>query len=206
MKKRILFLCGIIFLASCAVKKTVYVSDLKESGGIALASECNYQRTIQVGDSLNITVACIVPEVVEPYNRAEAYIVNNSGAIDFPVLGNIHLQGLTLQAARDTLLALLNTQINNPTVHIRINDYKITVLGAVNRPGVYTFGDEKITILTVLGCAGDLLPTAKENDILVMREENGEMCYGRINLNKSTFFQSPFYILRPNDVVYVSSK
>src|SRR5690606_10602165 len=119
------------------------------------------------------------------------------------VLGTLTVGGMTRQELVNHLKEKLSTYIKNPIVNIDITNYKVTVLGEVNRPGTFTIPDERITLLEALGMAGDLNIYGKRNNVLVLREENGVRTYSKIDLTKSDFIDSPFYYLKQNDVVYV---
>lgn len=135
------------------------------------------------------------------------YLVDSSGQINFPVLGEISLRGLTLVAAEDTLQNRLLRYLESPLVNIRFLNYKITVLGEVNQPGTYSIPNQQITLLQALGLAGDMTIFGKRTNVLVIREKDGKREYGRINLNNSeSLFNSPFYHLQQNDVVYVEPR
>ena len=94
--------------------------------------------------------------------------------------------------------------LNNPTVIIRILNYKVTVLGEVKTPGTFTIPNDRVTLLDAIGIAGDLLITGSRTDVLVLREQKGEMIEYRIDLTQSDFLNSPVFYLQQNDVVYVA--
>jgi len=131
------------------------------------------------------------------------YLINSEGFIDFPFLGKLKLQGLTRQQAVDLLKDKLKPYLKDVIVVIRILNYKITVLGEVRNPGIFTIPNERITLLEALGIAGDLQITALRNNILVLREIDGKLTETRVDLTKKEFFNSSVYYLQQNDVVYV---
>ena len=140
-------------------------------------------------------------------DRNLGYLVDSTGNINFPVLGKIHLAGLTIVDAQDTLENRLEQTLSSPLVNIRFLNYKITVLGEVGRPGTYTIPNQQINLLEALGMAGDMTIFGKRTNVLVMRETDGVRKYGRINLNNSSsLFDSPFYHLQQGDVVYVEPR
>ena len=97
----------------------------------------------------------------------------------------------------------LKDYLKNPIVNIRFTNFRITVIGEVNRPSTFTFPDEKVTILEAIGMAGDLTPYGDRKDILVIREQNGTREFGKINLRNRQIFESPYFYLKQNDVIYV---
>jgi polysaccharide export outer membrane protein len=130
-------------------------------------------------------------------------LVTSEGNIEFPVIGTIHLAGLTRTQAIDLLKEKLALYIVNPTISLRILNFRITVLGEVRTPGTFTIPNERITLLEALGVAGDLLITGERQNILVIRDEDGKRKEYRLDLTQESLFSSPVYYLQQNDVVYV---
>ncbi len=131
------------------------------------------------------------------------YLINTAGNIDFPVLGKVKLANLTLEAAHDTLQHRIATYVTNPIVTIRFLNFKFTVLGEVIAPTTYTVSETQISILEALGKAGDLTLYGNRENILIIREQNGQREFGHINLRDRNVFQSPYFYLKQNDVIYV---
>jgi len=135
------------------------------------------------------------------------YLVDGQGRINFPVLGTLTLNNMSLIQAQDTIQQLLLPYLKGPLVNIRFLNYKITVLGEVAHPGTYTIPNQRINLLQALGLAGDMTIFGKRANVLVVREKSGKREYGRINMNDSKrLFDSPFYYLQQNDVVYVQPR
>jgi polysaccharide export outer membrane protein len=131
------------------------------------------------------------------------YLVGADGNIQFQDLGAIHVEGLTKAQLKDTLDLRLKKYLQNPYTTVRFLNYKITVIGDVARPSVYTIPSEKVNLLEALGLAGDLDVTARRDNVLIIREEDGVRSFGRIDLTKPDIFKSPFFQLKQNDVIYV---
>ena len=145
------------------------------------------------------------------YGRAAdtrlGYLVATDGTINFPVLGSLNLKDKTLAQAQDTIQHLLEPYLKGPLVNIRFLNYKVTILGEVAHPGTYTIPNQQINLLQALGLAGDMTIFGKRVNVLVIREKDGKRAYGRINMNNSEdLFESPFYNLQQNDVVYVQPR
>jgi polysaccharide export outer membrane protein len=221
-KKRY-FLPFLIFLmliiTSCASKKDIlYLQDYER---IATMTTGNFEPlVIRPNDILLINVASFDMEAAAPFNLiqpsrditqsrvgtnrdAQGFIVNADGTIEFPVLGTVMAGGKTRQELVNHLKNEISVYLKDPIINIEITNYKITVLGEVNRPGTYNIRDERITLLEALGYAGDLNIYGKRDNILVVREENGVRTYSVVDITKSNFMQSPFYYLKQNDVVYI---
>lgn len=219
MVKKLFAVVCLFLLFSCANKKEfVYFQDIK-----ALSSEAhNYEPVIKSDDILLIFVSSSTPELTKDFNlyafgvtekgtdiattqvRFQTYLVNNSGEIDFPVLGTIKLGGLTRAQAMDKLKTELKKFISDPIVNMRINNYKVSVLGEVLRPGSFAVASERITLLEALSIAGDLTVYGDRKNVLIIREIEGVKTYNYVDLTKADFFESPFYYLSQNDMVYVS--
>lgn len=229
MKKiNIIHLSSYIFLlfllTSCgSVKNVAY---LQNSDYIDLSrSEYLYDAHIMPKDVLTITVNTVNPEAAAPFNLTvptaystqslntvsqavlQTYLVDNEGIIDYPVLGRIKVGGLSKSECEkmihDKLLPYLNAT-ENPVVTVRMSNYKISVLGEVNKPGMFTVSNEKINILEALAQAGDLTIYGVRDKVKLIRESaSGKKEIIRINLNDAEIINSPYYYLQQNDIVYV---
>ena len=232
MKKKsfiIIFSFVLFFLSSCTSKKKLdYLQNIES---VALeASMKNAKSTIQPNDHLVIMVTAKDMDVVKPFNQnfssgqilqyslpsnnapaqsqtsasGPTYMVDSQGNIEFPVIGKINTENKTTEELRDILKKEISKYVVNPQVSVRNTNYKITVLGEVNRPGTYNIPDAQTTLLEVLGFAGDLSIYGNREDILVLRNIDGTMTKERIDLTKADFINSPFFYLKQNDVIIVS--
>lgn len=178
--------------------------------------EKKYEVVINPNDNLLITVNSINPEAVSIFNMVDlskstyastiayqGYLVDNDGVINFPVIGKLNVGGLTKKQAIELLEGKISQYIEHPTVNIRFMNYKVSVLGEVNRPGSFNIEDEKITILEALSRAGDMTIYGRRDNVLVVRENEGVKDFARVNLKSVDVFTSPYYYLQQNDVVYV---
>ena len=134
------------------------------------------------------------------------YLVNTDGMITMPILGKIKAQNLTLIELENFLVKKLKDEnhLSDPIVTARILNAKFTILGEVNKPGTYNFNEENISILQALGYAGDLTINGKRNNVLIIREENNIKTYATLDLTSKKWFDSPYYYIKPNDVIYVN--
>jgi polysaccharide export outer membrane protein len=137
----------------------------------------------------------------------QSYIVDNDGNIDFPLVGSLHLAGLTKNAAEQLIREKIKpylTETENPIVTVRMINYKISVLGELARPGMFTVASEKISILEALAQAGDLTVYGVRDRVKLIREDaTGKKEIHVLNLNDANIINSPYYYLQQNDVVYV---
>lgn len=232
-KKIVLFIFSVFLLASCKTReKTSSLNYFQNADQIATEASQNYTAsTIQEGDQFIILVTAKDMTVVKPFNQnyssAETiqssipsanqplssqenfagpiYVVDSEGVIDFPVLGKLQASGKTMVQFKDELRERITYYVKNPSVSMKITNYKVTVLGEVRNPGQYTVQGGKTTLLNALGLAGDLTTYGRRNDVLVVRNENGQITKERIDLMDSSFISSPFYYLKQGDVIYVSA-
>lgn len=135
----------------------------------------------------------------------QGFIVNQSGEIQLYKLGTIAVEGKTKKQLADTL-ALMYANLGllkNPYVEIRFLNYKITIIGEVNRPGPYSVPADKLTAFEAIGLAGDITLYGRRDNVLVVRETNGVRQFGRLNLQDPQVFKSPYYNLQQNDMLIV---
>jgi len=133
----------------------------------------------------------------------ENYLVNKNGFINYPVIGQINLKGLTKLEAVQKMSLLLNEYVQNPIINIRLMNFRITVIGEVQRPSTFIIPTEKVTILEALGLAGDMTAFGRRENVIIVREKDGVRSTTRLNLNEKSVLASPYYYLQQNDVIYV---
>ena len=205
----------IVLVASCASKKDVYYfQDIDRT-----AAENSFKfLNIQPGDILDIQIKALNPESVlvfqrqatlglqqqQVQNRAiDGYLVGEDGSINLPIVGAIDTTNKSTQALAQIIQEALVPYINNPTVNIRLLNFRISVLGEVNNPGTFTVLEERLSLPQALGLAGDLTINGDRNHLLLIRNEAGKKTNQVIDLTKTDFLQSPFYFLKQNDIIYV---
>lgn len=210
----------LILLSSCASKRNlVYFSDLSDSSEIVTKVINNINPIIQHNDILDISVNTLSAEsnvlfianparqgVSSSYLEKDGYKVNQDGMINFPVVGFIKLSGLSLEEAQKNLTKEINKYVKDPVVNVKFLNFRITVIGEVNRPETFLITDERINLLEALGRAGDMTPYGKRENVLVIREADGVRNMVRLNLNKKSILNSPYFYLKQNDVVYVEAE
>jgi polysaccharide export outer membrane protein len=210
-----------LLAASCSPYKQVpYFQDLDRSTVITEEIKNFSPLTIQQGDILGISVTSNSdPSAVAvfnynlnrvsgvntdytPSNAVVGYLVDNKGNIQVPYLGTIKVEGYTTIDLRDILTKALVKYVNLPVVNIRILNFKVAVMGDVLKPDVYSFSNEKVTIVQALAAAGDLTITAKRKTVLLIREVDGRRQFIPIDLTSKKVFESPYFYLKNNDVIY----
>jgi polysaccharide biosynthesis/export protein len=217
-----IFVIAIIALqTSCAsTKKAIYFRGQGDS--TILTNNIVPETMIQNNDILSVIVNSLNPEASAVFNttnniivsstssagtsnQTSGYLVSSEGFIELPMLGKIKAEGLSKKQLQDIITKDLNDKklLVDPIVNIRILNFKVTVLGEVEKPGVINVPSEKISLLEAFGLSGDLTINAQRDNILVIREEEGKKIIKRLNLNSRDLFTSPYYYLKSNDVVYV---
>lgn len=210
----IFFTFFLIFLSSCSSKKQViYFNDInfenQDKNIISVGK-------IQPNDILSIIISSSSTELSAMYNLNQdqnqnsnifpGYLVNLEGKITLPILGKITVKDLSMAQLEELLVKILieGKHLNEPIVTARLMNAKFTVLGEVNKPGTYTYSEQNISVLQALGYAGDLTINGKRENVLLIREENNAKTYTTIDMTSKQWFGSPYYYIKPNDVIYVN--
>ena len=210
----IFFTFFLIFLSSCSSKKQViYFNDInfenQDKNIISVGK-------IQPNDILSIIISSSSTELSAMYNLNQdqnqnsnifpGYLVNLEGKITLPILGKITVKDLSMAQLEELLVKILieGKHLNEPIVTARLMNAKFTVLGEVNKPGTYTYSEQNISVLQALGYAGDLTINGKRENVLLIREENNAKTYITIDMTSKQWFGSPYYYIKPNDVIYVN--
>lgn len=214
LKTLFLILIGAILLSSCASKQDVVY--FQNTGDFeTIVDKNSFTPKFKVDDLVNIHVSTLDPEASVPFNlfrgasegglRPEQvdYLIDKDGEIDFPVIGKVKISGLSSEEVRVLLRDKLGDYLKNPIINIRLQNFTVTILGEVRRPGTYPVNGERITILEALGLANDLTVKGVRENVMVIRDFDGTKVYTRIDLTKKEAMSSPVYYLTQNDVVYV---
>ncbi|MGP1590474.1 MAG: polysaccharide biosynthesis/export family protein [Prevotella sp.] len=195
--------------------KNADVVDFTSSRGL-------YDAKIMPKDLLTITVSTLNADASAPFNFGslpssnqgnsnsainQGYLVDNNGDIEFPLVGKIHVEGLTKTQCQDIIREKILPYLaktERPLVSVRMSSYRVTVLGEVGHPGVIPVTSEKMSILEALAQAGDLTIYGVRNNVMLIREDQfGQKSIHRLNLNDANIINSPYYYLQQNDIIYV---
>ncbi len=219
----------VVYLASCSTSKKIPINYIQDSAAISV-NVVVPEIKIQKNDLLSIQVysSSLDPNADAPYNlpggtnsittsgsasgtanpSTAGYLVDENGTIEFPRFGTIHVEGLTKAQLSDTIKKLLTEPVRlleKPSVVIRFLNFKVTVLGEVNKPGPITIPTGHITVLEALGLAGDIPLTGNKTTVRVLREIDGKRQVALLDLTSKEIFSSPYYNLLQNDVVMVEA-
>ena len=221
-----LLLLPFLLTACQSYKKVPYFQNVEVVNEVE-QQEKLYDAKIMPKDLLTIVVSCTSPELAIPFNLTVAsnagiavstssyvttqpvlqpYLVDNEGNINFPVLGELKLGGLTKREAEQLIIDKLKPYMKEtPIVTVRMVNYKISVIGEVTRPGTFTISNEKVNLLEALAMAGDMTVYGLRDNVKLIREDaNGKQQIVTLDLNKAETILSPYYWLRQNDIVYVT--
>lgn len=223
---KILFaLMAVVMFASCASHK--HVAYFQNSEEVDLSkSQYLYDARIMPKDQLTITVSTTNDEAAVPFNLTvptpytanqrstysqamlQTYLVDNEGNINYPILGQIHVGGLTKSECEKMIQEKIQPYMSaaeNPIVTVRMTGYQISVIGEVARPGTFTVSREKISILEALAQAGDLTIYGQRKNVQLIREDaSGQKSIHTFDLTDADIINSPYFYLQQNDVVYVT--
>ena len=209
----ILYLSLTLMFASCqSSRKVPYLQDTD----LVNETEQSVRQTgvkVMPKDLLTIAVSCSTPELAAPFNLVNSgtdapqqHLVDNQGTINFPVLGEIHVGGLTKLEIENLIIDKLKVYLKEaPLVTVRIVNYRISVLGEVNGPGSFVVSNEKINLLEALAMAGDLtIYGMRDNVKLIRTGQDNKQEIITLDLNKAETVLSPYYQLQQNDIIYVT--
>ena len=227
MRKVALFAVLAIFLMSCSETKRVTYLQKVESLPVEVLQQKSLLADPRIvpGDLLSISVGSDSPESVSIFNKLSSssgttenamtfssvsdnstYLVDNKGIIDFPIIGELNVGGMTRTEAEEFIKFKIYPQYvkKEPTVTIRVENFKIAVLGEVKAPSIYNVPNERVSVLEAVAMAGDLQLTGRRDNVLLIRfKGDGSKEVARINLNDPNLLFSPYFYLQQNDILYV---
>ncbi|WP_031289783.1 polysaccharide biosynthesis/export family protein [Sphingobacterium sp. IITKGP-BTPF85] len=208
----------LVVFSSCGSRKNM-VYFQPDSTQINTVYE-QYVPKIQKNDILTVVVTAADPKVTAPFNPLSTmaagsltqqtdmalrptYTVDEKGDITLPMLGKVYLEGLTRLEAIEKVRIELSHYIKDPGVNMNFNNFRVSVLGEVARPGSFIMPTERVTVLEALGMAGDLTIRGVRENVTLIREVDGKKSMHRLDLTKQETLNSPYYYLAQNDVIYV---
>ncbi len=217
-----IFAATALVMSSCSSSKTVlpYFTDISTVADGQFDAGA-YSPEIKPDDELLITIMSSIPEATAHYNlpmsnpatrddmlgysspQQQTYIVSSKGDITLPIIGEMHVAGLTTEQLKDKLTEIVHKDVSDVVVRVQLINFQIIVAGEVARPSRLRVNRERFSILDAISEAGDLTPYGERSNVLLVREENGKRVFHHLNLNSAEVLNSPYFYLQQNDYVYV---
>src|SRR5690606_3474715 len=194
IKKLALYFLLIVAAVSCVPKKKIVY--LQGTPGSSNSSISNFEPIIQPDDLLAISVSSQNPEAVEAFNglstdqQRGTYLVSRDGNIEFPILGTLRAGGLTRQEFTDMLKNRLQAYVSDPIVKLKFENFKVTMLGEVGNPGKIEAKGDRLTLLEAIAQSGDVTLYGMRENILIVRDNQGEKSFNRVDITKADFVNS----------------
>ena len=218
---------SLLLVACQSAKQVPYMTNIDQIPAESLASITSQAGdfTMKVGDMLHITVSSINSEAVKPFNKMQYisqingtmsynigdastmfYLVDKEGNIDFPILGKLHITGMTKKSVEDYIASLIYPRYltEKPDIECRIQNFRVFCLGDFNHPGVVAATNGRLNLIEAIAMSGDLtLQGRRDNVMLIRTDPNGQRYVKRINLGDANFMTMPEFELQQNDILYV---
>lgn len=134
------------------------------------------------------------------------YLVDTNGDISFPIIGKIHVAGLTKPELADKIADDIFPKYvkERPAVEVRLMNFRVIVVGAVNSPGIKRSSSERMNFFEAIAQSGDLNIKGERETILLYRTNaDGTREAHRLNIHDKSFLLSPYFNLQQNDIIYV---
>ncbi|MBR3512800.1 MAG: polysaccharide biosynthesis/export family protein [Bacteroidaceae bacterium] len=217
------WVCTLVLFTACKTDKMIYLQDMPVDQPLPIAYK--QETRIKPADRLDIHVSCLKQELAVPFNAlsyrvsdtgqttiddaagTNGYLVDDQGYIEFPVLGRLHVAGLTMPQASAYIKGLLveGHHLPDAIVETTISNFTIYGLGALS-PGKLVVKDAHINILQAIAQMGDLQARADIKRVRVLREDDGQRMEFDIDLRSKDLYESPAFFLQQNDMVYAEPK
>ena len=211
-----------MFFASCVpYKKMLYLKDAQmvaENQSANYVNERNVDYKLQPGDNLYIrfintiderSAAALAGDIGRTYTSTDAaiylqsYTLDEDGCIELPLTGKIELKNLTVDGAKEKMQTEINKFVNQTTIIVKLSNFNLTVLGEVARPGMYKVYQSQINLFEAVSMAGNMTNFAKKNEVKIIRQTDTGSEIHIVDMGQADILSSPYYYLKPNDIVYV---
>jgi len=224
IKNLIIIIVAVLAMTGCkttTVNNLSYFRNMSDSTSGVMPQGSAYEIKVVPEDELEIVVSSTVPEATAMFNqpqsntaykgslstqatpRLHTYIVDRQGDIMMPVLGKLNVAGKTTSEIEEMVRTRVAATVKDPFVRVELMGFNVNVMGEVRNPHRVRVDSQRFTLLDALSAAGDLTEYGERSNILVIREENGQKTYHRMNLADNSIFSSPYFYMQQNDVVYV---
>ncbi|HNP22951.1 MAG TPA: polysaccharide biosynthesis/export family protein [Panacibacter sp.] len=220
-----LFFAFTLATTSCQVERIAILKDIPDTTKVTYVPLAQTTPpVVRVDDILNIVVQTLDPQANQILNQGNlplatgavssagnnqavvsGYLVGKDGNIRMPYIGSVYVKGYTTAQLRDTITSKVAFYFKDPVVSVRFANFKVSVLGEVNNPSSFLIPNEKPTFIDAIGMAGDLTIYGRRDNVMLIRDNEGQKEITRLNLDSSKSLSSPYFYLRPNDVIYVEA-
>jgi len=223
----LMFFFSLLFLTSCKTERIAILKDIPDSTSVRYIPLAKYSSpVVRVDDILNIVIQTLDAQANSILNQGNlpatsgavsgssltssqavvsGYLVGKDGSVHMPYIGSVYVLGLTTDQIRDTVAQKISFYFKDPVVNVRFANFKVSVLGEVKNPSTFLIPNEKPTIIDALGLAGDITIYGRRDNVMLIRDNEGQKEITRLDLDSSKSISSPYFFLRPNDVLYVEA-
>ncbi len=202
----------IVVFSSCIdQKKATYFNNLPDSAVVPLQVLQPPQPVLQINDIIDVKLGGENEKTVQYITQYVGgaglqSLIDVQGNAELPKIGKIHVDGLTLQQAEDTITAAYAVYLKDPIVTVSVSNFKFAVLGEVRAPGYYNVTSQKINLFEAIAQAGDMTIYSKRDNVKIIRESNGKREVLTVNFNDKNILNSPYYYINRYDIIYVQSQ
>ena len=217
------FLILAVVISSCTpYHNSAYFQGLDRNSGVSHKIDNFSPLTVQTGDELSLDIKSLNPDASAMFNTSggggsasagstggspagggSGYLVDKNGEIDLPLVHKLKVAGMTIEEVQNAIQKAIAQYFKDITLTVHLMNFKITIIGDVEKPDIYSIENDRISIPQALSLAGDVTPSAKRDNILLIREINGQRQYVNIDITSSKLFDSPYYYMKNNDMLYV---
>jgi len=200
------------------MKKQIYLQSQEDSTKTEYINTKYLDYKLQTGNNLFVQVISADQDAVEFFNAGygssgniyydaaiylNSYVVNDSGFVELPFIGEIYVKGLTVAEVKTKIEGIIGKFLKKTMIQIKLVNYNVSVVGEVDRPGQYKIYQERINIFEILSMAGDMTTYAKREEVVIVRHtENGSKMH-RVDILSDEILESEFYYIMPDDIIYV---
>lgn len=214
-------LLAVLFASCVPQKKMLYLKEaqmLSENQSVNYVNERSIDYKLQPGDNLYIRFVNIVDErsaasLTGDYTSRnvtsdasiylQSYTLDEEGFIELPLVGKIALKNMTVDEAKAVLQTELDKYVNQTTIIVKLSNFNLTVLGEVNKPGMFKVYQSQINLFEAISLAGNMTNFAKNSAVKIIRQTDNGSEIVTVDMGSADILSSPYYYLKPNDIVYV---
>ena len=219
-------LLAVLFASCVPQKKMLYLKEaqmLSETQSVNYVNERSIDYKLQPGDNLYIRFVNIVDERSaallsgnigsntqaigsESSIYLQSYTIDEEGFIELPLMGKIQVRNLTIDEAKAIMQTELDKYISQTTLIVKLSNFNLTILGEVNKPGMFKIYQQQINLFEAISLAGNMTDFAKNDKVKIIRQTDNGSEIVTVDMGSADILSSPYYYLKPNDIVYVEPR